>query len=81
MTPRKAGSSQSVQAALDAIMLDAGWQFGLTDEQRFDLVDWARRTLSGAFEAALLDVRMRLAEIRRAPEGEQAEAIKALCQQ
>lgn len=75
--PRKADSSQSVPAALDAIMLDASWQFGLTDDERAELVGWARRVLSGAFEAELLAVRMRLAEIRRVPEDQRAEAIRA----
>ncbi len=75
---RKANSAQSVPAALDAIMLDASWQIGLTDDQRAQLVEWARRMLSGAFEAALLDVRMKLAEIHRLPERMQAEAIQTL---
>ncbi len=76
--PRKADSAQSVPAALDAIMLDASWQFGLTDDQRYELVAWARRTLSGSFEATLLRVRMQLAEIRHLPAEKQAEAILAL---
>lgn len=75
---RKADSAQSVPAALDAIMLDESWQIGLTDEQRSDLVAWARQQLSGAFEAALLDVRMRLTEIHRVPETDRAEVIQVL---
>jgi len=78
MAPRKANSTQSVPAALDAIMLDASWQFGLTDDQRAQLVEWARRMLSGSFEAALLNVRMKLAEIRRLPVERQAGAIEML---
>ena len=76
--PRKADSAQSVSAALDAIMLDASWQFGLTDDQRYELVAWAQQKLSSSFEATLLDVRMKLAGIRHLPAGEQAEAIMAL---
>lgn len=78
LMPRKADSTQSVKAALDAIMLDVSWQIGMTDEQRWQLVEWAKRVLSGSFEAALLSTRMKLAEIHGLPESEQADAINAL---
>ena len=79
--PRKADSAQSVPAALDAIMLDASWQFGLTDDQRSNLVAWAKRFLSSEFEGALLTVRMNLADIHRMPAEKQIEAIEALTKQ
>jgi len=76
--PRRPNATQSVQAAVDAILLDDSWQRNLSDDQRGDLVEWARRTISYRLEESWRSTSAELARIHGLPAAERDQAINAL---